>query len=113
MKSTTTDNLTDFGYKVSNTGLSVGTEFEQYENLFFNPSLDINFENLETNSSASNTLKKQEGTYEDFYFNYGLNYDLRDSPYRPTSGNKTQFFQELPVVSGNNEISKYFYFYSI
>ena len=79
LRSTTTDNLTDYGYKVSNTGLSIGTEFEQYENLFFNPSLDINFENLETNSSASNTLKKQEGTYEDFYFNYGLNYDLRDS----------------------------------
>ena len=53
MRSTTTDNLTDYGYKVSNTGLSIGTEFEQYENLFFNPSLDINFENLETNSSAS------------------------------------------------------------
>ena len=104
LRSTTTDNLTDYGYKVSNTGLSIGTEFEQYENLFFNISLDLNFENLETNSSASNTLKKQEGTYEDFYFNYGLNYDLRDSAYRPTSGNKTQFFQELPVVSGNNEI---------
>tara|TARA_B100001121_G_scaffold206789_1_gene180932 strand:+ start:750 stop:2999 length:2250 start_codon:yes stop_codon:yes gene_type:complete len=110
LRSTTTDNLTDFGYKVSNTGLSIGTEFEQYENLFFNPSLDINFENLETNSSASNTLKKQEGTYEDFYFNYGLNYDLRDSVYRPTSGNKTQFFQELPVVSGNNEIVNTFIF---
>ena len=110
LRSTTTDNLTDFGYKVSNTGLSIGTEFEQYENLFFNPSLDLNFENLETNSSASNTLKKQEGTYEDFYFNYGLNYDLRDSVYRPTSGNKTQFFQELPVVSGNNEIVNTFIF---
>ena len=110
LRSTTTDNLTDYGYKVSNTGLSIGTEFEQYENLFFNPSLDINFENLETNSSASKTLKKQEGTYEDFYFNYGLNYDLRDSSYRPTSGNKTQFFQELPVVSGNNEIVNTFIF---
>ena len=34
LRSTTTDNLTDYGYKVSNTGLSIGTEFEQYENLF-------------------------------------------------------------------------------
>ena len=110
VRSTTTDYLTDYGYKVSNAGFSIGTEFEQYENLFFNPAIDLNFENLETNTTASNTLKKQEGTYEDFYFNYGLNYDLRDSPYRPTSGNKTQFFQKLPIVSGKNEISNTFIF---
>ena len=110
VRSTTSDYLTDYGYKVSNAGFSVGTEFEQYENLFFSPALDLNFENLETNTTASSTLKKQEGTYEDFYFNYGLNYDLRDSAYRPTSGSKTQFFQELPVVSGNNEIVNTFIF---
>jgi outer membrane protein insertion porin family len=105
VRSTSTNNLSDFGYKVSNTGFSIGTEFEQYENLYFSPELDFALEDLETNSSASNSLKKQEGNYEDFYFNYGLNYDLRDSRYKPTSGNKSSFYQELPVVSGNNEIS--------
>jgi len=108
IQSTTTDNLTDFGYKVSNAGFSVGTEFEQYENLFFSPEIDISIEDLKTNSSASSGLKKQEGTYEDFYFNYGLNYDLRNSKYRPSSGNKTSFYQEIPVISGNNEISNTF-----
>ena len=63
---------------------------------------------MKTNSSASSGLKKQEGTYEDFYFNYGLNYDLRNSKYRPSSGNKTSFYQEIPVISGNNEISNTF-----
>ena len=110
VKSTTTDNLTDFGYKVSNAGFSLGTEFEQYENLFFSPEVDISIEDLKTNSSASSALKKQEGTYEDFYFNYGLNYDLRNSKFRPSSGNKTSFFQEIPIVSGNNEISNTFVF---
>ena len=105
VKSTTTDNLSDFGYKVSNVGFSFGTRFEQYENLFFSPELDLGIEDLKTNSSASNNLKKQEGTYEDLYFNYGLDYDLRDSTYRPSSGQKTSFYQELPLVSGNNEIS--------
>ncbi len=102
---TETDVLDDFGYKVSNTGFSVGTEFEQYENLFFNPEFSLTLEDLKTNSTASTQLKKQEGTYEDFYFNYGLNYDLRNSIYNPSSGNKTSFFQELPIISGNNEIS--------
>ena len=110
VQSKTTDNLSDFGYKVSNTGFSIGTEFEQYENLFFNPEIDISIEDLETNSSASSALKKQEGNYEDFYFNYGLNYDLRNSKFRPSSGNKTSFYQELPIISGNNEISNIFVF---
>ncbi len=110
VKSTTTDNLSDFGYKVSNAGFALGTKFEQYENLFFSPEIDISVEDLKTNSSASNSLKKQEGTYEDFYFNYGLDYDLRNSSFRPSSGNKTSFYQELPIVSGNNEISNTFVF---
>jgi outer membrane protein insertion porin family len=109
-RSTTTDYLTDYGYKISNIGFAVGTEFEQYENLFFSPELDFNIEDLTTNSSASKALKKQEGAYQDFYFNYGLNYDLRNSYYRPSSGNKTSFFQELPIVSNNNEISNTFIF---
>jgi outer membrane protein insertion porin family len=110
IKSTTQDNLSDSGYKVSNAGFALGTSFQQYENLYFSPEIDISVENLKTNATASKSLKKQEGTYEDFYFNYGLEYDLRNSTFRPSSGNKTSFYQELPVVSGNNEISNTFVF---
>ncbi len=110
IKSTTKDYLSDYGYKVSEAGFSIGTAFEQYENLFFSPELDLSIEDLKTNSSASSQLKKQEGTYEDFYLNYGLNYDLRNSSYRPSSGSKTTFHQELPIVSGNNEIGNTFIF---
>ena len=110
LKSTTTDRLTDNGYKISTAGFSLGTKFQQYENLFFSPELDISLEDLSTNSTATANLKKQEGNYEDFYFNYGLEYDLRNSSFRPTSGNKTSFYQELPLVSGNNEISNTFVF---
>ena len=110
LKSTSKDNLTDFGYKVSELGFAVGTKFEQYENLFFSPEIDITIEDLETNSSASKNLKKQEGSYEDFYFNYGLDYDKRNSTFRPSSGNVTAFYQELPMVSSNKEISNTFIF---
>ena len=106
--SSTKDNLSDFGYKVSETAFSLGTEFEQYKNLYFNPEVSFSLEDLKTNSTASKNLKKQEGTYEDFYFNYGLTYDLRNSRYRPSSGYTTSFNQELPVVSGNNEIANTF-----
>ncbi len=108
LEATSSDLLTDFGYKVSKNSFSLGTRFEQFENLFFNPELSISFEDLETNASASKQLRKQEGSYEDLNFNYSLSYDLRNSKFRPSSGNVTTFFQELPVVSDNNEISNTF-----
>ena len=108
--SSSTDNLKDFGYKVSEIGFSVGTKFEQYENLFFSPSIETSIEDLETNSSASAALEKQKGNYKDLYFNYGLDYDLRNSRYQTSSGNKTSFYQELPVVSDNNEVDNTFVF---
>ena len=110
LNSTSSDNLSDFGYKTTDLGFSLGTEFEQYENLFFRPELDFSIESLETNSTATNNLKKQEGTYEDFYFNYGLTYDLRNSRFNPSKGNISSFTQELPIISGNNEILNKFIF---
>jgi outer membrane protein insertion porin family len=113
LKSTTSDFMADSGYKISNIGFSIGTEFQQYENLFFNPSLSIDFDSLTTNSNATSTLKKQEGNYNDFYFNYGLTYDLRNSTFEPTAGNITRFSQELPLISDSNEISNTLNFYTI
>ena len=104
LTNTKTDNLSDFGYKISETSFKLGTEFEQFENLFYSPSINFSHENLETNSSASSKLKKQEGIYNDIYFNYGLNYDLRNSKFRATNGTRTFFYQELPILSDGNEI---------
>ena len=104
LEATSSDLLTDFGYKVSNKGFAIGTSFEQYENFFFSPELSIDLENLDTNSTASSQLKKQEGSYTDIYVNYNVEYDLRNSRYQPSSGYKTSFAQELPMVSDNKEI---------
>ena len=107
-ESTSTDRLTDFGYKVSKTGLSIGTGFEQYENFFYNPELSLDFEDLETSPKASKNLKKQEGNYTDLYFNYSINYDRTNSRYEPSEGSRINFFQELPLVSDNNELTNTF-----
>ena len=39
---------------------------------FLGIEIDFTQEDLTTNSSASSSFKKQEGSYSDFYFNYGL-----------------------------------------
>ena len=104
LNSTETDNLITSGYKVSNIGFSIGTKFEQYENFYFSPEIDFSLEDLETNNNASTSLKKQEGNYNDLYFNYSLALDTRNSSYNPSSGNRFIFYQELPMSSTNNEI---------
>jgi len=107
-KALTSDLLSSSGYKTSTISSSIGTEFEQYENLSFNPELLLSFENLETNNTASSQLRKQEGNYEDLYFNYGLNYDLRNSQFNATEGSQYYFNQELPILSEGSELSNTF-----
>ena len=104
IKSTTQDSLSNYGYKITTAGLSVGTSFEQYNGLFFSPELDFTQEDLTTNSTATNSLKKQEGAYSDFYFNYGLSYDTRNNVFNPTDGSIFFFNQEVPLIATGNEI---------
>ena len=108
IKSSTSDFLTDSGYKTSEIGFSLGTKFEQFQNIFLSPEIDFLIEDLETTSGASNILKKQEGSYTDLYFNYSINQDLRDKKFRTEDGYVTTFSQELPLVSDNSEISNAF-----
>ena len=108
IRSIDSDYLSLYGYESREYGASIGTSFEQFEKLFFSPEIDLNLEDLSTNNTASSSIKKQEGTYKDIYFNYGLNYDLRNSTFNPTKGSFYNFRQELPVVSKNNELSNTF-----
>ena len=103
-ESTTTDNLVDNGYKTDIYALSLGTSFQQYEDLFFSPTLSVGLESLQTTSLASAAIKKQEGDYFDLNLKYSLNYDLRDRYYQPTDGYKIVFFQDLPIVSDGYEV---------
>jgi len=108
IKSSTSDFLTDSGYKTSEIGFSLGTKFEQFQNVYLRPEIDFLIEDLETSNKASSTLKKQEGSYTDLYFNYSINQDLRDKKYNTESGYVTNFAQELPIISDNAELSNAF-----
>ena len=110
IENTSTDRLSDSGYKSNITGFSLGTSFEQYENLFFQPSIKTTFEKLETTNLASAAIKKQEGDYFDANFNYSLVYDNRDRAYQPKDGYLIAFNQDIPVVSDNYELINGFNF---
>jgi len=99
LQSTVTDKLSDYGYKSTLNKIALGTGFEQYTDLYFSPTVSISSESLDTNSTASSSLKKQDGSYFDTRFNYSLTYDKRNQAYRPTSGYVSRFIQDVPVIS--------------
>ena len=104
LQSTVTDKLTDYGYKSSLNSIGVGTQYEQYDDVFFSPSISISNEKINTTTDASAAYKKQEGSYFDTYFKYGLTYDKRNYKFQPTDGFVSNWMQHIPVFSNNASI---------
>ena len=98
-----TDRLDSFGYKSAETGFLIGTKFEQLEDFFIEPKLSIYYETLDTASTASNLLKKQEGDYLDAMFSYALQLDRRDQKFQPKDGYISTFFQSIPLNIEDNQ----------
>jgi outer membrane protein insertion porin family len=105
VESSSADKLTDSGYKTSKTGFSIGTRFEKNENLFLSPSLSTFSERIDTNSTASDSLKKQDGSYFENKFNYTLDYDVRNKKYQTSEGLRSTFSQSIPLISDDYSLS--------
>ncbi|MDC3185589.1 outer membrane protein assembly factor BamA, partial [Candidatus Pelagibacter sp.] len=104
IQSLTNDLMSDYGYKTTKTGVSFGTRFEYYENLFLSPSVSSFYESLKTTNTASNTLKKQRGTYFDTDVDYTLDFDKRDQNFQTTDGFRSRFTQSIPLISETNAL---------
>ena len=89
------------GYKNTVSNFTLGTGFEYKQDLFFNPLLSLEFEDLETNSNASTTLKKQDGNYNNLKLDYNLFYDKRNQSFRPSEGFFSNFSQKIPILSNS------------
>ena len=61
IRNTVTERMDNYGYESTNTGISIGTGFEQYTDFRISPSFHIGYETLDTNQSATEYLRKQEG----------------------------------------------------
>jgi len=99
LESTITDRLKDFGYESNKTGFSVGSGFEFYEDLYWNTGLSSYIEKLETDSTASASIKKQEGSYFDTFFNQSFSYDKRNQKFKTSDGFISRFTQNIPLIS--------------
>ena len=99
LESTVTDRLTNVGYKSNKTGFSVGSAFELYDDLYWNTGISSYLEKLETDSTASASMKKQEGSYFDTFYNQTFSYDKRNQTYQTTDGYISRFTQNIPLIS--------------
>ncbi len=99
LESTVTDQLKNFGYKSNKTGFSIGSGFEFYDDLYWNTGISSYIEKLDTDASASATMKKQDGSYFDTFFNHKFIYDKRNQKYKTSDGYISRFTQNVPLIS--------------
>ena len=65
---------------------------------------------MTVNSTASDSLKKQAGSFQDLSFDYGILLDNRDRVYAPTEGYLTRFSQALPIYADSPYLKNTFGF---
>jgi outer membrane protein insertion porin family len=99
------NNKPDQGYENTLTTAGINTSFEQYKDVYASLGLSATYDDLATQSTASNSLKKQAGTFSELSFNYGFSYDQRDRTFMPTNGSIVTFNQSFPIYADKSFIS--------
>ena len=95
--SNSSNDQSNSGYenKIFTTGF--GTSFEQYNNVYISPSVAFSYDDLKVDSTASESLKKQKGSFTDLSLSYAISLDNRDRAFAPTDGYLSSFSQTFPV----------------
>jgi outer membrane protein insertion porin family len=105
------DNFDRFGYKSNKTGISFGTNFEYLKDFTLGVGSSNFYEIIETNSTASQAQQDQKGNYWDSFINLDFIYDKRNQKFQTTSGYRSFYSIDLPIISDKNTL-KNFYDYS-
>ena len=105
LEASDTDRLTDFGYKTTKQGFTVGTSFEYLDNFNLGVGTSNFYENIETNSTASARQKSQEGNYWDSFLNLNFDYDNRNQAFQTSEGFRSRYFVDLPIISETNTLA--------
>ena len=100
----TSNDKPDSGFKNNITTTGIGTSFEQYNNIYISPGLSLSYDDLTVQSTASDALKKQKGSFTDLSFDYGIAIDNRDRVFAPTDGYYSSFRQGLPLYADSPDL---------
>ena len=99
------DQLNNYGYKTNKNGFDVGTSFEYLQDLKLGISTSTFVEKIQTNSSASDRQKKQNGNYLDSFIGLNVNYDKRNQKFKTSEGYFSNYNIKLPVISDTNTLT--------
>ena len=99
----------DKGYENSVTAAGVNTSFEQYKDLRASLGISASYDDLRTDGTASDSIKKQAGTFSEILGTYGFTYDKRNRAFMPTDGSIIGFSQSLPIVVDEPYFSNSFF----
>ncbi len=87
------------GYENTLISAAVGTTFEQYQDVYATLGLSASHDDLQTDDTASASLKKQSGTFSDLTADYGFAFDKRNRSFMPTEGSIISLNQSLPIYA--------------
>ena len=96
------------GFKTNKTGFSIGTNFEYLDDLSLGIGNSNFYETIDVKSTASAVKKSQEGNYWDSFLNLDFNYDKRNQKFQTSSGYKSFYSIDLPLVSDTNTLRNYY-----
>ena len=99
-----TDNFKTFGYKTNKKGINIGTNFEYLNDLRLGIGTSNFYEVIKTNSTASQAQQDQEGNYWDSFVNFDFIYDKRNQKFQTSSGFKSFYSIDVPIVSEKNTL---------
>ena len=99
-----TDNFKTFGYKTNKTGINIGTNFEYLNDLRLGIGTSNFYEVIKTNDTASQAQQDQEGNYWDTFVNLDFIYDKRNQKFQTTSGFRSFYSIDVPIVSEKNTL---------
>ena len=89
----------DQGFENTIVGAGIGTTFEQYKDIYAKLGLNVSLDDLQTQDSASDSLKKQAGEFSEVSGYYGFTYDKRNRAFMPTDGSIIGFDQSFPIYA--------------
>ena len=95
----------DQGYENTIIGAGINTTFEQYNDVYTTLGINATHDDLKTLDSASASLKKQSGTFDEISGTYGFTFDKRNRSFMPTDGSIISFNQSLPIYADKSFIS--------
>ena len=105
LRASESDRLESFGYKSKKIGGLLGTKFEYLEDFRIGIETSSFIEDMETDSTASNRQKKQEGNYFDSFLKLDFNLDKRNQKFKNSDGYYSNYNISLPLVSDTNTLT--------